>query len=235
MSRHIEDLTNKKFGRWTVLKYSHKSDSGTHYWLCQCSCPLHTIKEVNVQSLRKGTSRSCGCLQKELAHDNGLHNLIGQKFGELTVIKRVENRGRHRGARWLCLCTCGEYHEASSNSLLQGLVTSCGCHYANRRKRNPKITDEEFNKTRLYEIWSGMKIRCYNKNHKDYKYCGSKGITICSEWKSSFKSFYEWSLANGYQDGLTIDRINTFGNYEPSNCRWITIAEQQLNKRVQHN
>ena len=233
MSKPMEDLTGKKFGRWTVLKYYGKTSNG-HYWTCQCSCPLKTIREVSAQSLRNGKSQSCGCLQKENASKNSLKDLTGQTFGKLIVIKRIGNKNNKRGARWLCQCSCGNYHEVSSNSLIQGLVKSCGCLFANRRKRNPEVSDKEFSKERLYQIWTGMKARCYNKNHKDYKYCGFKGVIVCSEWKDNFKAFYDWSLANGYEDDLTIDRIDTFGNYEPSNCRWITISEQQMNRRVNH-
>ena len=234
MSKAIEDLTGKQFGRWTVLRYAEKTTNG-HYWLCKCSCEKGTIRKVNAQSLRKLTSQSCGCLKKEQVNKSALKDLTGMKFGKLTVIKRAPNKNGRRGARWLCLCSCGNYHEASANSLIQKLVTSCGCNFATRRKRSSDISDEEFSKVRLYQIWTGMKTRCYNKNYKDYKYCGAKGTTVCEEWKQDFHTFYKWSLANGYKNNLTLDSIDTFGKYEPTNCRWITISEQQLNRRVNHN
>lgn len=85
-------------------------------------------------------------------------------------------------------------------------------------------------KTRLYRIWSNVKTRCYNVNDPHYKRWGGKGVKMCEDWKTSFLSFYNWAMANGYTDELTIDRINFNGNYEPSNCRWVTIAEQNRNK-----
>ena len=85
-------------------------------------------------------------------------------------------------------------------------------------------------RTRLFSIWSNMKSRCYNQNIKSYSHYGARGITMCDEWKNDFKSFYDWSMSNGYKDDLTIDRIDVNGNYEPSNCRWATIKEQSLNK-----
>lgn len=89
-------------------------------------------------------------------------------------------------------------------------------------------------RTRLYNTWLNMKQRCYNENVESFKYYGGAGITICDEWKNDFESFKEWALSNGYKNNLTIDRIDVHGNYEASNCRWITNSEQQMNKRNNH-
>jgi len=84
---------------------------------------------------------------------------------------------------------------------------------------------------RLYNILKMMKQRVYNKKHTNYDYYGGRGITICDEWRNDFMSFYNWSIENGYQEDLTIDRINVNGNYEPSNCRWATRAVQSRNTK----
>lgn len=93
--------------------------------------------------------------------------------------------------------------------------------------------------TRIYEIWCGIKKRCYNKKCKSYPNYGGRGISVCDEWKNNFLIFYEWSIKNGYKDFLQIDRIDTNGNYCPQNCRWSTPLEQQRNKTnnvcVEHN
>ena len=75
-----------------------------------------------------------------------------------------------------------------------------------------------------------MKDRCYNSNSKIYRFYGERNISICDEWKNDFETFYNWAINNGYDDSLTIDRIDSFGNYEPNNCRWITIQDQQRNR-----
>lgn len=84
--------------------------------------------------------------------------------------------------------------------------------------------------SRLYHTWQNMKKRCYNKNDPKYKSYGKRGITICDTWLNDFQTFSNWAMNNGYQDGLTIDRIDINGNYEPNNCRWITKDEQMWNR-----
>ena len=85
-------------------------------------------------------------------------------------------------------------------------------------------------KTRLYGIWSNIKTRCYNVNDPHYERWGAKGVVMCDQWRNDFKVFYDWAMSHGYSDELTIDRINNDGNYEPSNCRWVTLAENNRNK-----
>lgn len=85
--------------------------------------------------------------------------------------------------------------------------------------------------TKLYAIWVTMRQRCYNTNNKDFYNYGAKGIKVCDEWLKDFSEFYRWSMENGYVESLSIDRIDPYGNYEPSNCRWATIQEQANNKK----
>ena len=87
--------------------------------------------------------------------------------------------------------------------------------------------------TRIYQTWADMKRRCYNKNDKmHYPAYGGRGIIVCDEWKNNFLSFYNWAMANGYNDKLTIERVDVNGNYTPNNCKWATVAEQNRNKRT---
>lgn len=158
-------------------------------------------------------------------------DLTGYVFGRLVVVKCVGNsKDNHK--LWLCKCKCGNEVNVASNSLIQGRTKSCGCialeHTINIGKKS--ATHHKRN-TRLYTIWSNMKQRCMNKKHTRYKDYGKRNIKICNEWKNDFEAFYNWAINNGYNESLTLDRINNNGNYEPSNCRWTTYKEQRHNRR----
>lgn len=161
-----------------------------------------------------------------------LEYLVGQKFERLTVIAEAETHIKPCGDKvpmLLCKCECGNKKKISFYNLKSGNTKSCGC-YSREIIKKRKMTHGMFN-TRIYRIYAGMKSRCYNPNRKKYPIYGGRGIKICDEWlgEDGFMNFYNWSISNGYDDTLSIDRIDVNGNYEPSNCRWATTKKQGNN------
>ena len=169
-----------------------------------------------------------------------MEDLTGKKFGKLTVLKlnfkiqQYGKNGKKNGNKyyWLCKCECGNETNISSTRLKNNIIKSCGCLQKEVMKQ--KMTKHAKSHNRIYKIYYKMLGRCYNKTDNKFLYYGGRGITICDEWKNDFKAFYDWSMANGYADNLTIDRIDNDSNYAPSNCRWVDIKTQANNKRNNH-
>lgn len=159
-------------------------------------------------------------------------DLTGQRFGRLLVTQRAEPRKGYHGAMWLCQCDCGQASIVNAQNLKSGNTTSCGCYGAERRVNSVKSHGQTG--TRLHRIWKAMHTRCYNTNSPQFEYYGYRGIFICDAWKVNFKAFYDWAMANGYRDDLTIDRIDNDKGYSPDNCRWTTMEEQNKNKRAEN-
>ncbi len=159
------------------------------------------------------------------------NDLTGQRFGRLTVLEFVPNG--EINSYWKCQCDCGNILITRADALRSGKAKSCGCWNREIAKKTAKAKTKHGKRdTRLYRIWAGMKARCYNKNNRGYKHYGGRGIIMCDEWKNDFQVFYDWAMANGYSDNLTIDRIDVNGNYCPENCRWATNETQKKNMRT---
>lgn len=141
-------------------------------------------------------------------------DLTGMKFGKWEVLSY------NGGGKWVCKCECGTIRPVVSTSLTKGKSKSCGCRFLKHG----------YDGTKIYRLWCYMRERCNSENHKSYKYYGGRGIKVCKEWDVA-KNFIDWALSNGYKEGLTLDRINTDGDYSPNNCRFISNKEQQRNKR----
>ena len=156
-------------------------------------------------------------------------DLVGQRFGNWTVIGQAESKKRL--TIWLCQCDCGTRRNVRTTHLRDGRSKSCGCtqydHLRNRDRNFPK----DIRIRRLYTTWRNMHARCEDTKNISFKNYGGRGITVCDEW-NDYTSFAKWAINNGYSNTLTIDRIDSNGKYEPSNCRWIPLQEQCRNKRT---
>jgi len=155
-------------------------------------------------------------------------DLKGKVFGRLTALEEAGRAHNCRAILWLCQCTCGNLKTYRAHSLKSGDAKSCGCLFREFRiKHGDRIGGS---RTKLYMVWSNMKTRCFNPNAQRYSQYGARGITVCEEWME-YLPFKEWALANGYREGLYIDRMDNDGDYIPNNCRWATASESNRNRR----
>ena len=236
-----EDLTNKIFGDIIVdsldvdneRRELSKQKYGKYivYWKCHCTkCGNESYKSANdLKGITKRNASGCNVCFGD--------NIVGKKFGRLTVLNN--HKSENGMILWECECDCDKHTHiwVDKGRLNSGNTQSCGCIRCEKliqwnkdylENYIPHSVKEEY--PRLYNTYIGMKMRCLNPNNTHYNSYGGRGITICDEWLNSFNSFKEWAFENGYEENLTIDRINVNGNYEPNNCRWTDMKIQANNK-----
>jgi len=235
------DITGQKFNFLTAVKfveirYTEGGNHANQFWLFRCDCGKEVI--LRKSSVTKGAVKSCGCKKGELVAKHhtthgelsNLNDITGNKYNYLTAIKYVKTikYGKRNSQLWLFKCDCGKEVVIIKNNVILGVTKSCGCQ-RNRLAGASNITHGDA-RTRLYNIWGNMLYRCENENCSGFEKYGGRGIKVCEEWHK-YLNFKKWALSHGYSENLSIDRIDNDGNYEPSNCRWVTMADQNRNRR----
>lgn len=229
MAKRLSIQPGDKFNHLTYIRdaKSKKLPSGQKPRIARCKCDCGKVKNILLLHLVRGRIKCCGCKKYRQIRES----VMGIKFGTITVIKELNDlivKGREfRMVEGIC--ECGIKWIGRLNNLRY--MKSCGCIKAKITRE--KFTTHGLTNHSLYSHWNNMKNRCYNQNVESYGYCGSKGVRVCKEWKINFKAFYDWSIANGWESGLTLDRYpNKNGNYSPGNCRWADGLQQANNKNT---
>ena len=155
-------------------------------------------------------------------------DITGTTFGRLIAVKLAPRGTHHR--RWLCRCSCGNDVVVHQPNLRSGATQSCGCLMSETsRRQGLQNATHGMCETASYKRWTAMRQRCQNAKHPAFKNYGGRGITVCKQWDESFEQFH--ADIGDAPKGLSLDRIDNDGNYEPSNCRWATRSEQQSNQQ----
>lgn len=209
----------------------HPNGKTSRRFECLCKCGNYTY--VLADNLKRRANITCG----HCGRANYEYEIIpGAKYGKLTILKEIQSKKDYlsRRVRMVeCKCECGNTHITSFRNLRYGICRSCGCLSKETViKRSTKHGLSH--KHPLYGVWKGIKERCKCQTNRAYSDYGGRGITVCEQWDKNFKEFFDWSLANGWKEGLSIDRIDNNKGYNPENCRFVNSVIQARNKRNNH-
>ena len=210
----LVDLTGQRFASLTVVSRAENIGRRIRY-LCLCDCNKTTT--VDASNLRRGLTKSCGCLRQ----GRKVIDLTGKVFGRLTVFGRLQDQ-KPGIAKWICRCSCGREKIVVSKSLVAGKCTSCGCARGSHHAT----------KTKTYNAWKVMRQRCRDANATGHERYVDRGICVCERWHD-YSNFLA-DMGPRPFPGASIDRVNNDGPYSPENCRWSTPSQQARNKSNNH-
>jgi len=235
----IEEINRRKpeNSYWTALSIFGISSRRHKIITCRCKCGVE--KNINVTTIIKGTSRSCGCvfIEKRYSIEE-----INKKIPKLSFLKAVSftdksSSDNNKSVRYvLCLCKCGKETSTRLSSLINGHTWSCGCQNKSHLKKGEVFKKKSIKysqyHTNISTIYNGMIRRCYKSHCKEYRWYGAKGVTVCDEWRNDYQKFLDWALSNGWQKGLQLDKdIKGDGKlYSPETCSFVTALVNSNNK-----
>lgn len=218
------NIAGERYGALVALYDTGQKINGATAWMFQCDCGNKKMLPIN--NVRYGAIKSCGCyINKKLPKKRKQRVQVGDVFGELIVVQVMGQSDNDAHYQSKVRCTCGNVFTTRDTFLICGKRTCCP-QCSNLKQQTHGLSD-----TPIFHLWQGMKSRCNNPNDKQYKDYGGRGICVCDEWINNSDAFIEWAVQNGYKEGLQIDRKDVNGNYEPSNCRFITQVENARNRR----
>lgn len=209
-----------KFGKLTLISYFQNDPGKPRKGVFRCECGVE--KNIRLGHVVTGKTVSCGCVKrKHFVH-------VGQRIGRL-VVKSIDHANIKGHLKVPVICDCGTEKLVGIIELATSQTKSCGC--VSIEKLSERSYKHGGDGTSLYAVWHGMKNRCLNQKLENYPIYGGRGISVCEEWSRDFSIFRTWALLSCYTKGLQIDRIDVNGNYEPSNCRWVTAKVNGNNRR----
>ena len=235
-SPHFKDRSGQIINGIEIVKFLGQDKNFNSVYLCKCPV-CGELWDARINGIISGSVKSCGCSTARTDRSiSKWEDHLGETHNDLTIIgfERVFSGSRYR-PHFICRCKCDNVVSVRVQQVLEGKTVSCGCktREVNRERLLGTGRHNQHYRSKLYGVYTRMRRCCTDVTDDNYKNYGGRGIYVCDEWldyENGFNRFYEWAQENGYEEGLTIDRIDNDGPYAPWNCRWVTMKVQSVNK-----